>query len=83
MNHHYSDEDRSRMKYYLAEMEDKYVSCPTSLCLRNGIAEIRKRLGLPATVTPIDPLAEIDNLTQIASAKLRLQNQPQRSGLDK
>lgn len=79
---HYTPEDLARMKYYLAELEDKYVSCPNSLCLRNGIAEIRKRLGLPATVSPIDPLAEIDNLTQITAAKLRLQTQHQRSGLN-
>lgn len=78
---HYSYEDITRMKYYLAEMEDKYVSCTNSICLRNGIAEIRKRLGLPATVTPIDSLGVIDDLTQIATAKLKLQNHYQRSGL--
>lgn len=79
---HYTPEDTARMKYYLAEMEAKYVSCPNSICLRNGIAEIRKRLGLPVSIPPIDPLVEIDNLTQIAAAKLSLQKNYQQSGLD-
>jgi hypothetical protein len=52
----YSETDLKRMRYYLPELEEKFRQNPRSLVLRNGIAHIRKVLGLPQTVTPIDPL---------------------------
>jgi hypothetical protein len=52
----YSEQDLSRMRYFLPELEEKFKQNPRSLVLRNGIAHIRKVLGLPQTVTPIDPI---------------------------
>lgn len=57
-----SPEDRSRMKYYLAEMREKFAKHPESLCLRNGIAAIEEKLGLPKTIAPCDPIEFLDNL---------------------
>jgi hypothetical protein len=52
----YSQQDLARMRYYLPELEAMFAKNPKSFPLRNGIAHIRKVLGLPQTVTPIDPL---------------------------
>jgi hypothetical protein len=52
----YSQQDLARMRYYLPELEAMFEKNPKSFPLRNGIAYIRKVLGLPQTVTPIDPL---------------------------
>lgn len=58
----YTEQDLSSMRYYLKELKDKYQRHPQSLCLRNGIAHIEQVLGLPPTVTAIDPLKFIDKL---------------------
>jgi hypothetical protein len=52
----YSSQDLARMRYYLPELEEKFQKNPRSLILRNGIAHIREVLGLPRTVSRIDPL---------------------------
>jgi hypothetical protein len=52
----YTKQDLSRMRYYLPELEALFEKNPKSFPLRNGIAHIRSILGLPQTVTPIDPL---------------------------
>jgi hypothetical protein len=52
----YSETDLKRMRYFLPELEEKFKQNPRSLVLRNGIAHIREILGLPKTVSPIDPL---------------------------
>jgi hypothetical protein len=52
----YSETDLKRMRYYLPELEEKFKQNPRSLVLRNGIAHIREVLGLPKTVSPIDPI---------------------------
>jgi hypothetical protein len=59
----YSQQDLARMKYYLPELEEKFKQNPRSLVLRNGIAHIRKVLGLPQTVTPIDPIKFLSDET--------------------
>lgn len=56
----YTEQDRSRMRYYLKSMEEKFIKHPQSYTLRNGIAHIRKVLGLPKTVDPIDPVKAIE-----------------------
>lgn len=56
----YTEQDKSRMRYYLRELEDKFVKYPQSLPLRNGIAHIRKVLGLPKTIDSIDPVEAIE-----------------------
>jgi hypothetical protein len=61
----------SRMKYYLPELEAMLLKHPTSLPLINGIAHIRKTLGLPPTVEAIDPLRLIDELTERMKAEKR------------
>jgi hypothetical protein len=52
----YTKQDLARMRYYLPELEGLFEKNPESFPLRNGIAHIRNVLGLPQTVTPIDPL---------------------------
>jgi hypothetical protein len=52
----YSQQDLARMRYYLPELEEKFRQNPRSLVLRNGIAHIREVLGMPKTVSRIDPL---------------------------
>lgn len=56
----------SRMKYYLPELEAMLVKNPKSLSLINGIAHIRKVLGLPPTLEAIDPFRFVDELTEKA-----------------
>jgi hypothetical protein len=51
----YTKQDLARMRYYLPELEALFEKNPKSFPLRNGIARIREILGLPQTVTPIDP----------------------------
>jgi hypothetical protein len=60
----YDSKAISRMKYYLPELEAMLIKHPNSLSLINGIAHIRKILGLPQTVEAIDPLRFIDELTE-------------------
>jgi hypothetical protein len=52
----YSENDLARMRYYLPELEALFKKNPKSFPLRNGIAYIREVLGLPKTVSPIDPI---------------------------
>jgi hypothetical protein len=52
----YSKQDLARMRYFLPELEEKFKKNPRSLVLRNGIAHIREVLGLPKTISPIDPM---------------------------
>lgn len=61
-----TDIDRQRMRYYLKEMRDKFARYPDSLVLRNGIAAIEDRLGMPRTVEPVDPLSVLPDVTEIA-----------------
>lgn len=56
----YTKQDVARLKYYLKEMEAKFIQYPQSITLKNGIAHIRKVLGLPKTVDPIDPVKAIE-----------------------
>lgn len=60
----YSEADKSRMHYYLKEMREKLQKHPQSLCLINGLAYIEKVLGLPKTVTAIDPISVLKELSQ-------------------
>lgn len=65
-NTDYTQQDLSRMRYYLVDMEEKFKKYPQSLALRNGIAHIRNVLGMERTVEPIDPFRYIDDLTEKA-----------------
>lgn len=56
----YTKQDKARIRYYLKEMEAKFIQYPQSLTLQNGIAHIRKVLGLPKTLNPIDPVKAIE-----------------------
>jgi hypothetical protein len=67
----YTDQDKARMAYYYKEMVDKFKLYPQSLPLRNGIAHIEKVLGLPKTVTPIDPMKELDRLISEKKVELK------------
>jgi hypothetical protein len=58
----YTDQDKARMSYYYKELVEKFKLYPQSLPLRNGIAHIEKILGLPQTVSAIDPTKELDRL---------------------
>jgi hypothetical protein len=58
----YTDQDKARMSYYYKELVEKFKLYPQSLPLRNGIAHLEKVLGLPETVTAINPLKELDRL---------------------
>jgi hypothetical protein len=70
-NADYTEEDKSRMRYYLKEMESKFERYPESLTLRNGIAHIRSILGLPKTIDKIDPMRHINQLMQQEFQKKR------------
>lgn len=65
---YYTEQDKSRMKYYLAEMEEKLIQYPASLPLINGVAHIRSVLGLPKTVERVDPIKQI---SQMLDEKIR------------
>jgi hypothetical protein len=65
---YYTEQDKSRMKYYLKEMESKFEIYPESLPLRNGICHIRSVLGLPKTVEKVDPIKQI---SQMVDEKIR------------
>jgi hypothetical protein len=56
----YTEQDRARMRYYLPELEEKLIKYPKSIALKNAIVHIRKILGLPKTVDPIDPTRAIE-----------------------
>ena len=60
----YSEADKSRMRYFYKEMQDKLNKHPNSLCLINGLSHIERVLGLPKTVTAIDPINFIKELPQ-------------------
>jgi hypothetical protein len=60
----YTEIQLKRFKYYLPELEAKFKENPKSLTLRNGIAHIRKTLGLPETVAAIDPLTYLAHLEE-------------------
>jgi hypothetical protein len=68
MSNYYSYQDKSRMAYYLKEMESKFEKYPESLCLRNGIAYIRSVLGLPKTIDKVDSIKQI---SQMLDEKIR------------
>jgi hypothetical protein len=68
MANYYSDQDKSRMRYYLLELEEKFQKYPESLCLRNGIVHIRSVLGLPKTIEKVDPIKQI---SQMLDEKIR------------
>lgn len=70
----YTEQDKTRMKYYLKEMENKFIQFPQSYTLRNGIAHIRKVLGLPKTVDPIDPVKAIEKEITLHMNKQKLIN---------
>jgi hypothetical protein len=59
------------MKYYYAEMVEKFKIYQNSLPLRNGIAHIEKVLGLPKTTAPIDPTKELDRLIAQKRTEIR------------
>jgi hypothetical protein len=62
MSNYYTDQDKSRMRYYLREMESKFELYPQSLPLQNGIAHIRSVIGLPKTVEKVDPIKQIGQM---------------------
>jgi hypothetical protein len=57
----YTEQDKSRMRYYYKELQEKFQKHPESLVLRNGIAHIEKVLNLPTTTTSVDPLKHLAN----------------------
>lgn len=59
-----SPQDRSRMMYYLKELHDKFTKYPESLCLRNGIAAIEQKLGVPQSIAQQDPIEFINKLEE-------------------
>lgn len=59
---YYTDRDKSRMRYYLKELESKFEIYPQSLTLQNGICHIRSVLGLPKTVDKVDPIKQINQM---------------------
>jgi hypothetical protein len=59
---YYTDQDRSRFRYYLKELEEKFEKYPESLPLRNGIVYIRSVLGLPKTIDKVDPIKQIGQM---------------------
>jgi hypothetical protein len=67
----YSEKDLKRMRYYLPELEEKFRQNPRSLVLRNGIAHIREVLGLPKTISRIDPLTFLSEETAKAEEERR------------
>lgn len=60
-----SEQDRSRMTYYLRELKEKFNKHPDSLCLRDGIIALEDRLGLRRSISPVDPIEFIDTLQKI------------------
>jgi hypothetical protein len=55
-------QDIARMRYYLKEMKELYLKHPQSLCLRNGIHEVERRLGLEPSTNKECPLRFLDSL---------------------
>jgi hypothetical protein len=64
MSQYYTEQDKSRMKYFYKEMAEKLKLHPRSLPLINGMAHIERVCGLPQVTVPVDPLAEIDKQTE-------------------
>jgi hypothetical protein len=58
----YTEQDKSRMRYYYKELTEKFKKHPQSLVLRNGIAHIEKVLNLPNTTTSVDPIKYLNKL---------------------
>jgi hypothetical protein len=55
-------QDIARMRYYLKEMKELFLKHPQSLCLRNGIHEVERRLGLEPSTSRACPLQFLDFL---------------------
>jgi hypothetical protein len=70
----YTDQDRSRMKYYLPELEEKLIKYPKSITLKNAIVHIRKILDLPKTIDSIDPVKAIEKEISLHMNGQRLTN---------
>lgn len=47
----------SRDRYYLKELKETAQKYPESLCVRNAIVHLEKRLELPLTREFVDPIA--------------------------
>lgn len=60
-----TEQDRSRMTYYLRELKEKFNKYPDSLPLRNGIIALQDRLGLRRSFSQVDPIEFINTLQKI------------------
>jgi hypothetical protein len=56
----YQKSDKSRMRYWLKELKEKFAKNPESLTLRNGIARIEEILEIQNSVRPVDSLVWIE-----------------------